>query len=183
MANILVECPQKIASVRVGVLEPLCPLENAGLCQVRYRDTKELVREDIAWCDVLVCVRGCEYPTLRVVQAAKAAGCFLVYFLDDDLLCIPDGNVSTAYYRDNKIRVYLKKILRQCDVLWAVNERILDKYGSLCSRQILSAVPVKLLRKPPLPGEKIHVLYAGSVDHSGLVREQLVPAIRRLLGE
>lgn len=179
--KILVECPAQIASVRVGVLEPLRPLEAAGLCEVRYRDTKEIRRADIVWCDVLVCVRGCEYPTFRVVQAAKKAGRFLVYFLDDDLLHIPRGNASTDYFSDNKIQVYLVKILSMCDALWAVNPLILEQYGVWCPRGVLSRVPAQLQRTPPAPGEVIHTLYAGSVDHSRIVQELVVPAVRKIL--
>lgn len=183
MTKILVECPQKIASVRVGVLEPLKPLEKAGLCQIRYRDTKDITRKDIQWCDVLICVRGCEYPTLRIVQAAKAAGRFLVYFLDDDLLNIPSGNASSNYYRDNKIKVNLTQILGLCDVLWAVNRKIVDKYGQYVSRSALLCVPAKVLRRPPEASEQVHVLYAGSADHSRLVQELLAPAVQKILKE
>ena len=183
MTRILVECPQQIASVRVGVLEPLKPLEETELCQVRYRDTKDITKEDICWCDVLICVRGCEYPTLRIVQAAKASGRFLIYFLDDDLLNIPSGNASTNYYRDNKIKVNLTRIIGLCDVLWAVNQQILFQYGKFIPRSILLRVPAKIWRQPPEASEQIHILYAGSADHSGLARELLVPVIQRLLKE
>lgn len=183
MTRILVECPQQIASVRVGVLEPLKPLEETELCQVRYRDTKDITKEDICWCDVLICVRGCEYPTLRIVQAAKASGRFLIYFLDDDLLNIPSGNASTNYYRDNKIKVNLTRIVGLCDVLWAVNQQILFQYGKFIPRSILLRVPAKIWRQPPEASEQIHILYAGSADHSGLARELLVPVIQRLLKE
>lgn len=181
MTKILVECPQQIASVRVGVLEPLRPLENAGVCQVHYRDTKDITKDDIVWCDVLICVRGCEYPTLRVVQAAKAAGRFLIYFLDDDLLNIPSGNASSNYYRDNKIKVNLTRILEMCNVLWAVNQRILSKYGQYVSHSVLLRVPAMIRRPPPKIGGQVHILYAGSADHNGLIQELLVPAIKRIL--
>jgi len=183
VTRILVECPQQIASVRVGVLEPLKPLEEAGLCQVRYRDTKDITKGDIGWCDVLICVRGCEYPTLRIVQAAKAAGRFLIYFLDDDLLNIPSGNASTNYYRDNKIKVNLTRIIEQCDMLWAVNQQILYRYGQFVSRSILLRVPAKIWRQPPESSDQVHILYAGSTDHSGLAKEFLAPAVQRLLKE
>ena len=181
MANILVECPQCIASVRVGVLEPLQYLQKNQLCKVRYRDTKEMTREDIAWCDALVCVRGCEYPTLRVVEAAKRAGRFIAYFLDDDLLNIPTGNASTKYYSDHKIQQNLTKILSLSDVLWAVNPRIIEKYKQWCQRAVLAKVPARLIRKPPELAEVLKIVFAGSVDHSAMVQEKISPAVSRLL--
>ncbi len=183
MTNILVECPQKIASVQVGVLEPLRPLEEAGTCEVHYQDTAKVTPADIAWCDVFICVRGCEYPTLHLVQAAKNAGCFLIYFLDDDLLEIPEEIHSTNYFRDNKIKMYLTRILELCDVLWAVNKEIIYKYKKFVSRTILLRVPAKILRQPPSCTGILHVLYAGSKDHSKLVQEILVPAVKKILEE
>ena len=181
MTNILVECPQKIASVRVGVLEPLRPLVESGLCQVHYRDTCQITREDIMWSDVVICVRGCEYPTLRVIQSAKAAGRFCIYFLDDDLLNIPDSITSTNYYRDKKIRVNLTKILSLCDVLWAVNQRIIQKYARWVPRKVLMRVPAETLKEPVAVAEKVHILYAGSVDHSALVQEVLAGPVKKVL--
>jgi len=181
--RILVECPQLIASVRVGVMEPLRPLVEKECCELRYRDTKEISRGDVAWSDVLITVRGCEYPTLRIVQAAKRAGKFLIYFLDDDLLDIPRGNSSTDYYSDNKIKVNLTKIMSECDVLWAVNQKVIEKYQKWCGRAVLSKVPAEPRREPPKLEGVFHVLYAGSVDHSGIVQEKLSPAVVKLLTE
>jgi len=182
MTRILVECPDLIASVRVGVLQPLQPLQERGQCEIRYRNTMDVIRQDIAWCDILITVRGSEYPTLKVVEAAKAAGKFLIYFLDDDLLDIPGGMSSTAYYSDPIIKGYLVRIVSLCNVLWAVNPRILEKYSAWCSRTVLSKVPAQILKEGKHnSGEKIHALYAGSVDHNGLVQEKLAPAVSRIL--
>ncbi len=181
--KILIECPQLIASVRVGVIEPLRLLEQEKCCELRYRDTKEITRGDVAWCDVLITVRGCEYPTLRIAQEARRAGRFLIYFLDDDLLNIPRGNRSTDYYSDNKIKVNLTKIISECDLLWAVNQKVIDKYQKWCDRAVLSKVPAEFRREPPGTEGVFHVLYAGSADHSGMAQEKLKPAVIKLLAE
>lgn len=169
------------ASVRVGVIKSLSFSEHRGGCELRYRDTKEIRRRDIAWCDIVVCVRGCEKPTVQFLRAAKEAGRFLIYFLDDDLLDIPPGNESTNYFYDREIRENLLKALSKCDVLWTVNPKIAEKYGQWCERAVLSVIPSEVSRRPPKPSEKLHVLYAGSVDHNGLVREKLSYAVRTLI--
>lgn len=181
MTNILIECIQKTASVQVGVLEALRPLEETGLCQVHYQDTVKITQADIKWCDVFICVRGCELPTLHLVQVAKKAGRFLIYFLDDDLLEIPDGNPSTNYFRDKKIKTYLSRTIELCDVLWAVNGEIVNKYKKFVKRTALLRVPAEILCKPPRAAGVLHVLYAGSIDHSKLIQEILVPVIKKLL--
>ena len=183
MTKILVECPACIASVHVGVLAPLQYLQKKGQCQVRYRNTREITGNDIAWSDILVCVRGCEYPTLCVAQAAKRAGRFLVYFLDDDLLHIPDGNASTKYYKDYQIKANLTKILSLCQVLWAVNPRVIESYRRWCRRTVLARVPATPIRKPPQASSPLQILFAGSVDHSAMVQNKLSPAVCQLLEE
>ena len=182
MVNILVECPSLVASVRVGVLQPLQPLEESGQCALRYRNTADITKQDICWCDILIVVRGRECATLKTAEAAKSAGKFLIYLLDDDLLNVPEGLSTSGYYRDPKIRQNIPKIISLCQVLWAVNGRILEKYGVYCPRQVLSRVPVTILKDAsPCQGEKLRFLYAGSMDNSALAQQKLAPAVRRVL--
>ena len=171
-----------IASVRVGVLQPLEPFQESGQCEIRYRHTTQITRHDICWCDILIIVRGSESMTAEIARAAKAAGKFLIYFLDDDLLDIPSGIGSTDYYRDPGVQENIVHILSQCSVLWGVNRRILEKYGKWCPRTVLSRVPAKLLKNAgDILRDKIHVLYAGSSDHNDLAQQKLAPAVRRIL--
>lgn len=181
--KILVECPQKIASVRVGVLGPLNPLSEASVCSVRYRDSKDVEKDDILWCDILVCVRGCEYVTLQIVQAAVKAGRFVVYFLDDDLLHVPSINPTADEYNRQTVQKYLIPILSQCHVLWGVNQKLLAYYRQWCPRSILLRVPAKVERPPQTVIDKIHVLYAGSTDHSSMAKNILAPAVKKILVE
>ena len=85
LTHVLVECPDLIASVQVGVLNVLAPLEGT-ICEVRFRETRRIRRKDIQWCDILICVRGCEVSTAMIISEAKRHGRLVFYFLDDDLL-------------------------------------------------------------------------------------------------
>lgn len=183
--NILVECPQFIASVKVGVMNLLQPLEELGMCRVKFLETKLIMAKDLCWCDILICVRGCEYPTYRIVKEAKRLGRFLIYFLDDDLLDIPQGNESTAYYSEYYIKLNIIEIIKYCDILMSVNQKILEKYSQWCNRTVLSRVPAKVISPPPKTKKKdiVHVVYAGSVDHNTLVQDQLSPAVKSLLND
>ena len=71
LTHILVECPALIASVQVGVLNALAPLEGR-ICEVRFRETRRLKRKDIQWCDIFVCVRVCMFggrkPSFGLLQ-------------------------------------------------------------------------------------------------------------------
>lgn len=183
MTKILLEYPKLTASAQVGVLRALHFLEGEKKIELRCRETKEIHRRDVTWCDIVICVRGCERPTLQLIKAAKSAGKFLIYFLDDDLLDIPMGNESTRYFKDKHIQKYLIDILSQCDVLWAVNQRVQEKYCVWCGRTFLAKVPGERQREAPEVSGRLHVLYAGSVDHNVLVQQKLTYAVKTLLEE
>lgn len=184
--KILVECPALIASVRVGVLEPLKPLEQQWKCQVRFLETMKIKKSDIAWCDIIICVRGFEYVSLKVVEAAKKAGRYVIYFLDDDLINIPQGISSTNYFSDEDQKQSLIRLMEVSDVLWCVNPLIGEKYSIYGNgKWIISRVPVEL---PPqlhrdTSDNTTNVLYAGSVDHSGLIQEYISPVVTRMCEE
>ncbi|WP_407306634.1 glycosyl transferase family 1 [Desulfosporosinus sp. SB140] len=184
--KVLVECPALIASVRVGVLESLKPLERKGKCQVRFLETMKIKKCDIAWCDILICVRGFEYVSLKVVEAAKKAGRFVIYFLDDDLLNIPEGISSTNYFSDEEQKQALIRIIEKSDILWCVNPLIGKKYNIYGNgKWVISKVPVELSCKLPqlMNGNITNLLYAGSVDHSGLIQEYLSPVVKKISEE
>jgi len=182
--RILVECPQLIASVRVGVLDALKPLEGKT-CETRFSATRSIKKADLQWCDILICVRGSELMTKQIVLEAKRLKRIVVYFLDDDLLHLPKESLSFAYFQYADNQRSMIEILEQSDALWGVNERIKEQYLPLCGKQrwVCSRVPahVSSREKRPNKGERIRVLYAGSVDHQNLIRELLANAVQRVI--
>lgn len=184
MTNILVECPALIPSVQVGVLNPLRPLEEAGLCKTRFLRTIKLTRKDIAWCDVYICVRGFESASLHWMSLAKKYRRVTVYFLDDDLLNIPKEAGSRAYFSDLVFRKCMVEMLALADVFWHVNAHLGEKYKPMVNgRLVLSRVPYECTDVRPARYLPARVLYAGSTDHTETVRKYLSPAIRRICEE
>lgn len=181
--NILVECLELIASVRVGVLEPLKPFVENGKCNVVFKRTVDIRKKDIAWCDILICVRGSEQATLNIIEAAKKAGRFVVYFLDDDLLNIPDNIACSNYYLNPETRNYIIKCIEYSDVSWCVNNLIAEKYSVYSKNKwVVSKVPVEM-ENVYLSKNTINILYAGSVDHTESVRKYIVPVVEKLHDE
>lgn len=183
MANILVECPEYIVSVSLGVISVLKPLEESGKCIVRFRKTADICGEDIAWADILVTVRGCEPLSVRIAREAKKAGRLLVYYLDDDLLNIPKESLARNYYKDPVIRKGIEQLLSISNILWGVNPNIKDKYLPLTTdgRWIQNRLAKEAHTIRAKPTNKI--LYAGSPDHQVIVREILAPVVKRLCAE
>ena len=182
VTKILVECPEMIASVRVGVLDPLAPLEKEGLLSIRFCRTADLKKQDVAWCDVYICVRGFEYVNCVLARMVKASGRFLVYFLDDDLGDMPANIPSAKFAHASDAKSHIKEILAQADVLWVVNELLAQKYSTWCKRVLLARVPARVepIEEARFEETPLRVLYAGSTDHKEMVCSQLSPAIRQL---
>lgn len=187
MTHILVECPELVVSASLGVLAPLKPLEERGDAEVRFRRSAEIRRQDVVWADILVTVRGCEPLTVHIVREARKIGRMIVYYLDDDLLDVPEESGAYTYYRDPVIRSGMLSILGMTDVLWGVNPNIREKYlpltggGRWAENRVAKALCAQAgQRESGLP---IKVLYAGSTDHVVIVREILSPVVRRICAE
>lgn len=181
--HLLVECPELIPSVRVGVLDILEYLEKKGRCAVRFRRTVDITNNDIEWCDSFISVRGCEYLSWYWVQLAKSYARNIVYFLDDDLLNVPVTQESARYFRDTVIREYLLKTLSLADTLWVVNPRLGEKYSQLSGVPfVVEAIPATV---PQITYQKrnkcIQFVFAGSTDHLETIKTYIIPAIKKLL--
>jgi glycosyltransferase, group 1 family len=176
--NILVECPELTSSVKVGVLNLL---ENREECNVKFKRTNIITKYDILWSDVVISVRGCEKASLKIMESANKAGRYTIMFLDDDLINIPLNLPSTKYYNDKKIKKFILEILSKCQILWAVNPRIIEKYSKYTIRKkgILAKVPMKIEIEKKEWIEPVKVLYAGSLDHKQTLQKIIKPVITK----
>lgn len=183
--NILIECQELLASVKVGVLEPLKPLLKKGYLDIRFKRTLDVVDEDIAWCDVLITVRAAEYTTLKIVEKARRLSRYIIYFLDDDFLGLPSNLPGCEIFDDKKTKQNILDILKLSDVLWCVNDLIGNKYGVYTKKgYILSKVPINIkLKEKDIVDNKIKILYAGSESHKPLVEKYLKPLAIQLSQE
>ena len=185
--KILIECPDLIASVRVGVIETLRPLEKQGKIDLLFIPTRKIRKKHICWCDILITVRAAEKMSQSIVESAKKAGRFVIYFLDDDLLSIPQGLSCSPYYLSEDTRESIKTIIGKCDCFWCVNSLVLEKYRAYChGKSIICYSPSNMQRTSEISrkydGGIINVLFAGSKDHSGILQEIISPAVVKVIG-
>ncbi|RRD40746.1 glycosyltransferase family 1 protein [Leptotrichia sp. OH3620_COT-345] len=176
MTNVLIECPELISSVKIGVLNPL---EYSKKCNVKFKRTSDINKNDILWSDILISVRGSERASLEIMKAALYAKRYTIMFLDDDLINIPLGLESTKYFNDKKLKKYILEILTKSHVLWAVNPKIIEKYASytINKKGILTKVPMKIEIKKTNNESSLKVLYAGSTDHKKTIQKIIKPMI------
>lgn len=183
--NILIECQELLASVRVGVIEPLRSMIEDGKVEIRFKRTLDIKKEDIVWCDVLITVRAVEEIALKTIKEANKLGRYIIYFLDDDFLGLPPDLPGCEIFGDEKIKKNIVEILKITNILWCVNPLIGEKYGIYTQKgYVLSKVPVNFkIKQIEEKKEKIKILYAGSESHSPMVSKYLKPLAIKLSEE
>lgn len=186
--HILVECAEKLASVTLGVLAPLEQFQKEGTCKVRFVKTKEIQATDIAWCDILICVRGCEFLSSIILKEAQKAKRFLIYFLDDALLQLPENAACYEAFQSADCANILKKCISFCDVLCSANQNILRDYRTYLptDRAEFLYPPVHLEKKIDTRWDApdvVRFLYAGSTDHEDIVEKYLREGVQKLAKE
>lgn len=169
MTNILVMCIEPIPSAILGVYEPLLALSKHRELQIKFIKTIDIRKADLEWCDTVIFIRSTEELELRIAKACKSSGKYLVYYLDDDLLNLPDLVNDARYYRDKTLQKNLIKIIETCNALWAVNPKIKEKYGKYTVKSVVTKGPAMLLNSGPMPAKNESPLvigFAGSRDHA-----------------
>lgn len=182
--HILVESPIMLPSVKVGVLNLLERLSDK--CETQFKSTFDIREQDIRWSDILISVRGCESMALEIAKTAKKYGRFVIYYLDDDLLELPESAVSSEFYQRESNRQNLKDLIGLSDVFWTNNHKLIERYSqySKTARYFRCDIisdnrPLRLKNN----GGITKILYAGSVDHSNLVKKYIVPALEKITQE
>lgn len=182
MTKILVECPDLLPSVRLGVLDCLRPFEQRGICSVRFVKTIKIRGKDIKWCDILITVRGCESLTYHIVKKARKHNRLIVYYLDDDLLNETVCLACPRSYYEGVIKKNMTNVIACAKILWGVNPLIGNKYigytdkGRWLENKVVMPVSAEKMNRAD---GKIRILYAGSSSHESNVRSILAPAVEK----
>lgn len=168
--NVLIICTEKIPSAWIGVYQPLFEMKKNNILNVTFKVTREVNKNDLLVCDVLICVRGSEELEYKIAKVCKAAGKFICYYLDDDLLNIPQDSGCAAYYNDEMVRRNIIAIIETCDVFMSPNPKIIERYKEHTSRNVVVKGPATMLeisdeiiKKESNP---IKIGFAGGIGHA-----------------
>jgi glycosyltransferase involved in cell wall biosynthesis len=188
--NVLAVCLSLIPSAMVGVVKPLQALEEMGIINFSFIESNNITPGHLANADTIICIRGCAYFEVDIIKAAREKGRKIIYFLDDDLLNVPDTATSHDYFASSKIKDNIVKLLKLSDMIITPNKNLGHKYGQYCSdvRNIL--VPALLLDEideNPLAekhkSKPVIIGFSGGIDHEWTVRHYLMNPIRQIQDE
>ena len=182
-----------IPSAVLGVHAILAALDAAGACSFASGSTVTPSREQLAWADVVVLVRGASPSERRILVEAQRLGRRVATYLDDDLERVPGEARSGYFFTSPHVRDNVAFIVRRADAVLVCSERL---GAELAARHGVHPILVRQPRPPRLPEEEhdfparvpradahVRVGFLGSVDHAGFLDELLAGPLRRLRAE
>ncbi len=181
MPNFLVTCTDRTPSAELGAIIPLAELQKRGLCLFRYKNELNLSLADIAWCDILLVVRGGISPlSSHYTEKAKELGRKVLCYWDDDLLGIPEYSLIYPYLSIREVKENLLNHIRTADAFFTPSPKLADKLSAIRGDEVkVLPVPCGLetIRPPQFRDTTPVVGYAGGPDHLRLLNSFLVPVL------
>lgn len=138
---------------------------------------------DVEWLDVLVLIRPDNYLSYKIAKNVSDSGRTVVFFMDDDLFCIPKEALPTIPWKKKA----LQKNLELSDVFLSSSDYLLNKYGQMTKgkktvradsatdeEDIVNSLPKKK------DDEIIKIVYAAGNNHSELFEKYVLPILPKL---
>lgn len=180
MANILCVYENRIATVTAteNFFNEL--KEYDSRIAFRLKSVLKVSTADLAWCDILYMIRPNNAFFGRLAEEARKLHIFVVFFLDDDLLHLPEGNADMPWRKTG-----LLLAAKSSDIIVSSSPYICrnysQDYGVQRTAMVDTAVPEKKIRQH-IEGmnEKIKIVYAAGLGHKTLFDRFVKPIIQDL---
>lgn len=180
LVKVLSFCGDKIPSVVLGINNIFEYMSNKIDIEFTFKKTDMIKSKDIREADIVICVRGASDLDRDIVKLAKIYNRLIIYYLDDDLLNIPNYSSVAPFYENKKIRQNIIDIMEASNILWTANTNIRKKYGIYFERSYVIDIPVDIQKINQTSIENkdiVKVCFAGSIDHIHMVDKMLSPVI------
>lgn len=181
LPRITVTSPGRTPSVELAGIVPFSELQKRGLCEFRYKDDMFLSPADIAWCDILLIVRGTSSQHVWAARWAKKHERTVLGYWDDDFLTIPEYSLIYPYYSNSRVKANIATLFRLTDAFFSPNPKLAAKLSVLHSREakVLPGVhgtegfepPKKRTARLPTVG------YSAGPDHIRILNSFVGPVI------
>lgn len=184
MKNILLLYEALNPSVRLCAYEQLMYLSSIGKIKFDYCEFKKVSEEICLRCDIVILVRSDSVIAKELAKELNKLSKFLIYVLDDDILNIPIGLVSSDYYRSRRVKKRIKSIMSYCSLFLTTSPNLLEAYGPLFKRSELIEEPclnVDTIDYTDSNDSIVKIGFAGSIDREGDIEIVLSNVIRELL--
>lgn len=173
--NVLGICAGYIPSVRLCGDIQLKYLESNGKLKYCFKLNNEVNSKDLIWADILYIIRGDSTVCVEYAKYCIKNKKPVIYILDDNLLEIPSNLAASKFYEKEETRNAIKKLIEMSNGFVSPSTKLIEKYG-LETHKILQIIepsldPIKTKEKAN--DGKIHIGFAGSIDHSSDAKTML----------
>lgn len=188
MPSILVIYSANTPTVKL-IMDLMIPFAECYGNQIKKKITDKVVAEDLRWADTILVIRPYDVGSTDIITAAKKNGKYVIAYLDDDLLNVPDLYASfprkvLAKLLKKKNQRELRNCLSMCDVLWGSNSILLERYKKYVSRgrcvRCDVVADISYMKKVDMETEYPHILFAGAGDHAELLNRYVIPALNEI---
>lgn len=144
-----------------------------------------MMRETVAWCDVLHIHRVCTPNVVMLAETARRSGAAVVWDDDDDVARPPvKGNLVAEGRKGARLLGDRMKLFRTVDLVTTTNETLADVFrrdGAPATAVLENYVPTNFV-KDRLPRRPKHIGWVASLEHRlDLERLPIASALERLL--
>lgn len=183
--NIIAFCQSRIPSAEVGVIKPFEQASRVYPIEFRYMNTGQITAAVLTGADVVVCIRGADSLEADMVREARRLGKYTIYYLDDDLLSIPQTAGSYEYFSSPIVSSSITALLSAVDCMWTNSVVIQRNYAQYAKKIVRTEAPALLLdavvSRAGTHDGPVVVGYAGGKDHEIFINQLLEEPIRRLI--
>lgn len=182
MINVLMIYPDLVPSALLCGWFQLKWMAERNYIYFRASSSGKLTSELFSWADIIFLVRCDSRYEEQLAMRWKAAGKYLIYVLDDDLLHVPGFCSSAAHYGEVETKNSIRHIMRECDCLLSPSPKLREMYGAEFSK-VLSVDEPSIQQVFTRTGklQPVRIGFAGSVDRAGDIDLLLGGCIRQLL--
>lgn len=143
----------------------------------------DVVPHDIEISDVIVLIRPHNYLSQKITEKAKRCGCFIIFFMDDDLFHLPE-NLPVMTWRTRS----LDKNLKMSNVILSSSGYIVNKYKDQVEERrgvvlhtVISEEELELIpKRDAFDNESIKLVFAAGGNHEEMFDKYVVPILPEL---
>lgn len=147
-----------------------------------FKVNTKVDNNDIYLADVLVLIRADNGLSRAIAKKARLSGCFIIFFMDDDLFSLPSDMPSIPWRQ-----AALKDNLFLSDMFYTASPCICEKYFSYTKqkRGVLSDTAVSKEEIMSIPKKRtdrkgIKLVYAAGSNHEKVFDEYITPILPEL---
>lgn len=147
---------------------------------VRAKLSRDISRADLAWCDILLCIRGDNPLSAYLAKRASASGRKVVLSLDDDLFEYSYGKKWWDRVRWES----LSKVLSVADFMITPSAYLGEKYHRLCGIDYLVShtivQPEEMMPEKESVLGRVRLVYAAGAGHKVFFDQLVSPVLNKL---